>query len=137
LAEDKKISVTVNAPQPIVVAGDSARLKQVIVNLLDNAIKYTMPGGSVALSVKESGTKAILSVKDNGVGIPAEALPHVFERFYRADKVRSRTVQGAGLGLSIVQTICQAHGGTVEAISKEGSGTTITVTLPLARNFNS
>jgi len=137
LAEDKKISVAVNAPQPVIIAGDSARLKQVIVNLLDNAIKYTMPGGSVALSVNESGTKAILSVKDNGIGIPPEDLPHIFKRFYRADKVRSRTVQGAGLGLSIVQTICLAHGGTVEAISKEGNGTTITVTLPLTRNFNS
>ncbi len=137
LAEEKSLSVVVNAPQPIFVMGDAARLKQVIVNLLDNAIKYTMPGGTISIIVGATGLQAVLSVNDNGVGIPSDALPHIFERFYRADKVRSRTIQGAGLGLSIVRAICQAHGGTVEANSQEGISTSLIVKLPLAAKPNS
>jgi signal transduction histidine kinase len=80
-----------------------------------------------------AGSSVSLIVRDNGVGIPPDALPHIFERFYRADKVRSRTtIQGAGLGLSIVQAICHAHGGSIDASSQEGISTTLTVTLPLA-----
>jgi signal transduction histidine kinase len=131
LAEEKSLSVAVEVPQPVYVMGDAARLKQVVVNLLDNAIKYTMKGGALSLSVHNVGLKAVLSVKDNGIGIPSDALPHIFERFYRADKVRSRSVEGAGLGLSIVYSICQAHGGTVRAASQEGAGTLLTVELPL------
>jgi signal transduction histidine kinase len=137
LAEEKTLSVIVSAPQPVFVMGDAARLKQVIVNLLDNAIKYTMPGGTVSIIVGTAGLQAVLSVNDNGVGIPPDALPHIFERFYRADKVRSRTIQGAGLGLSIVRAICQAHGGTVEANSQEGISTSLIVKLPLAAKPNS
>jgi signal transduction histidine kinase len=137
LAEEKSLSVVVSAPHPVFVMGDAARLKQVIVNLLDNAIKYTMPGGTISIIVSATGLQAVLSVNDNGVGIPPDALPHIFERFYRADKVRSRTIQGAGLGLSIVRAICQAHGGTVEANSQEGISTSLIVKLPLAAKPNS
>jgi heavy metal sensor kinase len=137
MADEKNISVTVDAPKPAYVTGDAARLRQVIVNLLDNAIKYTMPGGNVTISTQAIGSSASLTVKDNGVGIPSDALPHIFERFYRADKVRSRTtIQGAGLGLSIVHAICQAHGGDITASSQEGVGTTLTVTLPLANSIS-
>jgi heavy metal sensor kinase len=133
LADEKNISVTIDAKQPASVMGDAARLRQIIVNLLDNAIKYTMPGGSVSIATKMAGSSVSLIVRDNGVGIPPDALPHIFERFYRADKVRSRTtIQGAGLGLSIVQAICHAHGGSIDASSQEGISTTLTVTLPLA-----
>lgn len=133
MADEKNISVTVDAPKPVHVTGDAARLRQVIVNLIDNGIKYTMSGGSIAISVQTLGFNANLAVKDNGVGISSDALPHIFERFYRADKVRSRTsIQGAGLGLSIVHAICQAHGGSIDASSQEGVGTTLTITLPLA-----
>jgi heavy metal sensor kinase len=132
LADDKNLSVTVDAQQLFFVKGDAARLKQIIVNLFDNAIKYTMAGGTVAFAVRSQAAKAILTVKDNGIGIPAESLPHVFERFYRADKVRSGALQGAGLGLSIVRSICQAHGGTVHIQSEEGTGTIVTVELLLA-----
>jgi len=137
LAEEKTIVVTVDAPQPVFVMGDAARLRQVIVNLLDNAIKYTMTGGTISLSVHAVSAKAVLTVKDNGIGISQDALPHIFERFYRADKVRPRTIQGAGLGLSIVRAICQAHGGTVEANSQEGISTSLIVKLPLAAKPNS
>jgi two-component system, OmpR family, sensor histidine kinase CiaH len=132
LVEEKHLSVTIDAPEPVYVVGDAARLKQVIINLLDNAIKYTMAGGTIIFTVKAEPPKAILSVKDSGIGIPSERLPHVFDRFYRGDKVRSRAPQGAGLGLSIVSVICQAHGGSVHIQSEKGIGTTVTVEMPLA-----
>jgi len=136
LAEEKSLSVKINAPLPIFVKGDAGRLKQVIVNILDNAIKYSIAGGSLSISILSVSGNAVLTVEDNGIGIPQEALPHIFERFYRADKVRSRTIQGAGLGLSIVRSICQAHGGTVDAKSRESLGTVVTVELPLSTKPN-
>ncbi len=131
LAEDKQIALSCHAAQPVFVEGDRSRLKQVIVNLLDNAIKYTLAGGAIELKVSSSRDKAILEVADTGVGIPAEEQPHVFERFYRVDKTRSREVGGAGLGLAIVKSICSAHGGHVEVESVEGCGSTFRVELPL------
>jgi heavy metal sensor kinase len=132
LAEDKNIQVTCAAAEPVWVEGDQARLKQVVVNLLDNAIKYTLQGGVVALTVRASNSKAVLEVADNGIGIPAEALPRVFDRFFRVDKARSREQGGAGLGLSIVKSICTAHHGRVEASSPGGQGSRFRVELPLA-----
>jgi heavy metal sensor kinase len=132
LAEDKNIQVTCAAAEPVWVEGDQARLKQVVVNLLDNAIKYTLQGGAVALTVSAGNSKAVLEVADNGIGIPAEALPRVFDRFFRVDKARSRELGGAGLGLSIVKSICAAHHGRVEASSLPGQGSRFRVELPLA-----
>jgi heavy metal sensor kinase len=132
LAEDKSISLSCNAPEPVMVEGDRARLKQVVVNLLDNAINYTALGGRVRLMVRTVGDRAILEVEDNGTGISKGALPHIFERFYRIDKARSRQMGGAGLGLSIVHAICTAHGGEVQVDSTEGQGSRFTVRLPLA-----
>ena len=97
LAEDKNIAVSCHAPKKIIVNGDRARLKQVLVNLLDNAIRYTPAGGKVDVSVAIRNGKAMLEVSDNGIGIPSEALPHLFERFFRVDKARSREAGGAGL----------------------------------------
>jgi two-component system, OmpR family, sensor kinase len=131
LAQDKNVRITCRADRPVMVRGDSARLKQVAVNLLDNAIKYTPSGGSITVDVSAHDNEAALEVADTGIGIPADALPHVFERFYRADKARSRELGGAGLGLSIVEAICRAHGGKVEVESTEGSGSRVTVRLPL------
>src|SRR5260221_6390868 len=99
LAEDKGIAISCDAPRPVPVEGDSARLKQVVVNLLDNAIKYTPQGGKVSLRVAESSAKAVLEVTDNGIGIPAKEQPHLFERFFRVDKAGYRDLGGAGLGL--------------------------------------
>jgi heavy metal sensor kinase len=131
LAEDKDIKVKCTARLGAWVEGDRARVKQVVVNLLDNAIKYSPRGGSVALNVEASDGKAILEVADNGIGIPPEALPRVFERFYRVDQARSRERGGAGLGLSIVKSICAAHQGRVVVTSAPGQGSTFRVELPL------
>jgi heavy metal sensor kinase len=132
MAEDKKISIRCRCAKPVIVQGDRARLKQVLVNLLDNAIKYTPDGGRIDLSVNQDAHHAVLEVTDNGFGIPAEALPHVFDRFFRADKARSREMGGAGLGLSIVKSICAAHRGQVRVYSQEGVGSRFVVELPLA-----
>jgi heavy metal sensor kinase len=132
LAEDKNIRVTCDAPMPVWVEGDRSRLKQVVVNLLDNAIKYTASGGAVTLRVNVRDSHALLEVADNGIGIPANALPRVFDRFFRVDKARSRDQGGAGLGLSIVKSICTAHHGRVDANSTLGRGSRFRVELPLA-----
>jgi two-component system, OmpR family, sensor kinase len=132
LAEDKDIRVECAAHTAVTVSGDRARLKQVIVNLLDNAIKYTPRGGRVRLAVRAEGAYAVLEVADDGVGIPPEALPHVFKRFYRVDVSRSREQGGAGLGLAIVKSICTAHGAEVEVVSTLGEGSCFRVRQPLA-----
>jgi heavy metal sensor kinase len=132
LAEDKEVKVACESSPGVTVEGDRARLKQVVVNLLDNAIKYTPRGGRVTLSVRRDGGDAVLDVTDNGVGIPAEALPHVFKRFFRVDGSRSREGGGAGLGLSIVKSICLAHGAEVEVTSAPGAGSTFRIRQPLA-----
>ena len=134
LAEDKNISLASRAGTRVEVEGDRARLKQVIVNLLDNAIKYTPEGGSVELAVRAGDESAVLEVSDSGVGIPSDALPHIFERFYRVDKARSRQMGGSGVGLAIVKSICAAHGGRVRVASEEGKGSRFSVELPLAQN---
>jgi heavy metal sensor kinase len=132
LADDKNIQVTCAAAEPVWIEGDQARLKQVVVNLLDNAIKYTLQGGAIALTVRAINSHAVLEVADNGIGIPEDALPRVFDRFFRVDKARSRNLGGAGLGLSIVKSICTAHHGRVEASSLPGQGSRFRVELPLA-----
>jgi signal transduction histidine kinase len=116
------------------IEGDRARLKQVVVNLLDNAIKYTPDSGAVQLSVNALNGHAILEVSDNGIGIPPEALPHVFERFFRVDQSRSSDSFRAGLGLSIVKSICTAHGAAVEVQSTLRQGSCFRVKFTLGKN---
>jgi heavy metal sensor kinase len=130
LADEKSITVKCQATEPVEVNGDRFRLQQVIVNLMDNAIKYSPIGGEILLNTRVTGGDAILEVIDGGPGIPVEALPHIFERFFRADSVRTHSVSGTGLGLSIVRSICLAHGGTVEAANRAEGGCRITVRLP-------
>lgn len=132
LAVDKDVALRCESRGRVRVEGDRARLKQVIVNLVDNAIKYTPAGGVVDVEICATNGRATLEVSDNGVGIPAEALPHIFERFYRVDKARSRQMGGAGLGLSIVKAIVTAHGGQVRVESVEGKGSRFLVDLPVA-----
>jgi heavy metal sensor kinase len=130
LADEKQITVRRVASEPVEVWGDRFRLQQVIVNLMDNAIKYSPRGGEIILNTRATGGGAALEVLDDGPGIPPEALPHVFERFFRADSVRTHSVNGTGLGLSIVRSICLAHGGTVEASNRPEGGCRIIVRLP-------
>jgi heavy metal sensor kinase len=131
LADEKSITMTCEAEAPVCVNGDAMRLKQVIVNLVDNAIKYTLDGGTILVRLTAQDGQAALTVADTGIGIPAESLPFVFERFYRADKARSRESGGTGLGLAIVKAICGAHRGTLSIESTEKIGTTVRVQLPL------
>jgi heavy metal sensor kinase len=131
LAEEKSIRLTSNVTGNVYVDGDRSHLQQVVVNLVANAIKYTQEGGEVELRVFRRSNIAVLEVSDNGAGIPDYALPHVFERFYRADKARSRESGGAGLGLAIVKAICTAHGAELSVSSHEGRGSVFRVELPL------
>ena len=132
LADEKHVRLTSQAQGQVEVEGDRVRLKQVVVNLLDNAIKYTPEGGTVTVGVNVSDRRAQLEISDTGPGIPASDLPHVFDRFFRADQIRLGTTEGAGLGLSIVQSICTAHGGLVKAENHANGGCRFIVQLPLA-----
>lgn len=131
LAQEKAITLRTTTEDSIYIEGDRTRLQQVVANLIDNAIKYTQECGTVEVSVHRENGKAVLQVSDNGGGIPAEAVPHVFERFYRVDKARSRASGGAGLGLSIAKAICAAHGAEISVSSQEGRGSCFRVEFPL------
>ncbi len=115
---------------PVQVRGDTDQLKQVLVALVDNALKYTPAEGSVWLSLTRDRPWAVVKVSDTGMGIAAEDVPHIFERFYRADRVRSREQGGSGLGLAIVESIVREHGGSVEVESRQGEGSVFRVRLP-------
>lgn len=132
LAQERGIQLSFQAPQPVIVVGDEARLIQVIMNLLDNAIRYTNAGGQVQVNVAATRSEAHLVVRDTGIGIAPEHLPHIFERFYRADPARRRTGgSSSGLGLAIVAWIVRTHGGSVVVSSQVGRGSCFTVTVPL------
>jgi len=130
LAAAKQQALNLDAAAGVSVDGDPARLRQIVYNLLDNAIKYTPEGGRIDVFVRDRDQSAILEVRDTGIGIPAEHLPHVRERFYRVDKARSRKKGGTGLGLSIVESITAVHGGRLQITSAPDEGTTCTVFLP-------
>jgi heavy metal sensor kinase len=132
VADVKGVSLRMKAQEPTLVQGDPARLREVLFNILDNSIKYTPEGGTVDVAISSTDSEAVVAVRDTGIGIPAEHLPHVFDRFYRVDKGRSRTEGGTGLGLSISQSIISGHGGRIDVVSTPGQGTTCTVRLPVA-----
>ena len=106
------------------------RLTELFINLLENATKYTPADGSIAVGIERHGREALVAVRDTGIGIPAEHLPHIFERFYRVDQARAREAGGTGLGLAIARWIVEAHRGSIRAESVPGRGTTMMVTLP-------
>jgi len=160
LGRARAIQVAIQSLEPLIAHGDEQRLRQLLLNLVDNAVKYTPQGGRVTLSLRQAGREsgdllipspeavpncpvtqspdrptvewAEIAVQDTGVGIPAEALPRIFERFYRVDDARSREAGGTGLGLCIARTIAEAHGGRIAVESVPGAGSTFTLRLPLA-----
>jgi two-component system OmpR family sensor kinase len=129
LLEDRDVTLTVNGRAPLVL-GDVDRLQQVVLNLVDNASRIVGTGGHVVVELIAEGDRAVLSVIDDGPGIPPEDLPRLFDRFYRADTSRTRSSGGAGLGLAIVRAIVTAHGGRIEAANLPTGGARMTVVLP-------
>ena len=128
VAEEKQVVVKVDVPETVNCFADRGRLQQVLVNLLDNALKYTPKGGSVEIKASGNAGETSIAVRDSGIGIPSNEIPRIWERLYRGDK--SRTERGLGLGLSLVQAIVQAHGGKVTVESEVGKGSVFTVRLP-------
>lgn len=131
LADAKGISVKLQGPGRLTLMGDQDQLIRLFLNLLDNAVKYTPQGGEVSVTIARDGTNAAIAVKDTGPGIGPEHIPHIFERFYRVDKARSRSEGGSGLGLAIAKHIVQLHGGSIKVESELGRGSTFIVELPL------
>jgi len=129
-AEDKQMKIQLVCDEQIVVRMNTALLEQAVLNLVENAIKYSPLGGDVRISVEQNGKEVAITVKDNGCGITQEHLPRIFERFYVVDKGRSRKLGGTGLGLAIVKHIAQVHGGSVTVESSPGRGSTFTIHLP-------
>jgi two-component system OmpR family sensor kinase len=131
LAEQKHIAVSLQENAPITIVGDRDRLRQLFLNLVDNAIKYTPEGGAVTLATRRHNGTALFQIHDTGIGIPPGDVEKIFNRFYRVDKARSREQGGTGLGLSIAKWIAELHRGTITVTSEVNKGSTFTVTLPL------
>lgn len=136
LGDEKEVEIFFEPVDPLPVSGDQARLRQLFLNLLDNAVKYTDRGGKIRIDLAAEKDRAVVSVADTGIGIPSEALPFVFDRFYRVDKSRNRAEGGVGLGLAIVKTLAELHGGSVGVNSEPDKGSVFTVTLPLVPAIN-
>jgi signal transduction histidine kinase len=128
VAQEKPITITTALPSNLIVRADRNRLRQVLVNLLDNAIKYSAPGGRIEISAEPRPDEVVITVKDSGEGIPAEEVPRIWERLYRGDKSRSQ--RGLGLGLSLVRAIVHAHGGRIEVQSAVSKGSSFIIHLP-------
>lgn len=132
LAQAKQLTFQENiSNSTMIVDGDSHALHRLFLILIDNAVKYTPSGGSITVSLNRNGQSAVAEVSDNGIGIADQDLPHIFDRFYRADKARSREFGGVGLGLSIARWVAEAHGGSIEVQSSTGSGSIFRVRIPL------
>jgi len=128
---NKPVEVVVAEVDQVCVNGDPDRLKQLLLNLVENGMKYTPRGGRVTVNLSQTDGWAQMTIRDNGVGIPAEDLPFIFDRFYRVDKARNRSQGGSGLGLAIAKWVAQAHGGDIQVESEVNVGTTFTVVLPV------
>jgi two-component system, OmpR family, sensor kinase len=130
LAAERGLDLGLESVTPVQIFGDPAQVIQIVMSLVENALKYTPAGGVVRVSVGASEARALVLVRDTGIGIAPEDLPHIFERFYRADPARSRTSEGAGLGLALAQEFAHAHGGEITANSVVGQGATFILNLP-------
>ena len=133
LYRSKSVDLKREIEPDVSIAADETKIRQAVENLLSNALRYTDSGGTVTLSLARSDGTAVIKVSDTGIGISEQDLPYIFERFYRTDKSRTRSSGGLGIGLAITRAIVEAHGGNVRAESREGKGSTFTVTLPLKR----
>jgi heavy metal sensor kinase len=131
LAQDKGIKFVVDAKEELTVNGDKVKLRQLFINILENAVRYTPIAGQISVSLVQKDANAVVAIADTGIGIPPEHLPHIFERFYRVDKARARADGGVGLGLAIAKIIAESHKGKIEVESELGKGTTFTISLPL------
>jgi heavy metal sensor kinase len=130
LAASKNVALTFDPSEDLAFRGDEDLLRRLVMNLLDNAIKYTPSGGSVSVKLVPEPASIKIIVTDTGIGMPAEAVPHVFERFYRVDMARSRADGGSGLGLAIARWVAEAHKGSIDLVSSPGNGSEFTVSLP-------
>jgi heavy metal sensor kinase len=132
LAEASGLNVQLPVCEKAIVTGDAHRLRQLLLNLADNAVKYNRPGGSITMSLHQTDAEAEFTIANTGAGIPQDTLPRVFDRFFRGDAAHSNEIEGCGLGLSISQWIVSAHGGSIQIVSTPAQLTTATVRLPLA-----
>jgi signal transduction histidine kinase len=130
VAGEKGLTLQTTDLAPCPVRGDAGQIRRLLFNLLDNAIKFTPAGGTVLVGLERSNGQALLTVADTGVGIPAEHIAHVFERFYRVDPARGQEAEGTGLGLAICRSIAEAHGGHIRIESVTGQGTRVTLVVP-------
>jgi signal transduction histidine kinase len=137
LAEPKEISVTLSRIESVSVHGDPSRLQQLFLNLAENAVKYTPPGGRINLSLERVNGSAIVQVSDTGIGIPSKDQSKIFDRFYRVERQGSGSVGGSGLGLAIARWIAEAHHGSIEVRSRVRRGSTFIVKLPISRSSSS
>jgi signal transduction histidine kinase len=131
LADDRHIALLFESEPVPPILGDAQWLKQALINLLDNALRYTPSGGTVTVRLQAAGQEISIAVEDTGHGIEPEHIPHLFERFYRTDWARSKDAAGTGLGLPIVKEITEAHGGTISVTSQVGKGSVFTLRLPI------
>lgn len=131
LGHEQAVQIVTGMIEPATVAGDDMRLRELLLNLLDNAVKYSPPGGRVEMSVLKHEGTARVSISDQGIGMSREEQAHIFDRFYRTDTARAHTKKGTGLGLAICKWIVDAHHGTMDVQSEPGKGSTFTVILPL------
>ena len=133
-AEEKQVTINAHRnKKPVYIIGNPDHVEQMLINLIENAIKYNRTGGSVELSVEQEGGQAAIRVRDTGPGIAEEYRDSIFQPFFRVDKSRSRAMGGVGLGLALVQEIVRLHGGTVRVEQSADTGTTILVTLPVGK----
>src|SRR5208283_1055800 len=133
LAQDKGIKFDLDAKEELTVNGDKVKLRQLFINILENAVRYTPADGQISIALMKKESDAVVSIVDTGIGIPAEHLTHIFERFYRVDKARARADGGVGLGLAIAKIIAESHKGKIDVASEVGKGTTFKISIPLAK----
>ena len=131
--EKARLTLHAELAENVMLSGDASKLGQAVYNLIDNAVKYTPEGGTITVTLVTEGREAVLTIRDTGIGIPEADVKHIFDRFYRVDKARSRATGGTGLGLSIVRQMVQLHGGEITVESRPGEGSAFTVTLPLGK----